>query len=806
MLRRLHLVTPTTIGFGDIRVGHTASVAVTVTNTSGSPLTAFAGGGIGAPFGGFQNCAGGVPVGGSCAFTYTFTPTTTGAFHGSTGFSFQSGTQSQNVTISVNGNGVGTLADVSPVSIDYGLVKLGNMVSIPVTITNVSAQTLTNWAGGGIGAPFGGFQNCAGGVAPGASCAFTYIFTPTVLGVANGTTSFSFAIANGASQNVTVTLRGQGVATLAEVTPTTIGFGDVPVGHTVSVPVTVTNTSPQPLGSFAGGGVGVPFGGFQNCAGGVAVGSSCQFTYQFTPTTTGPTNATTGFSFAIADGASQAVPITLGGNGISAAQAAEVTPTTIGFGDIRVGHTASVAVTVTNTSGSPLTAFAGGGIGAPFGGFQNCAGGVPVGGSCAFTYTFTPTTTGAFHGSTGFSFQSGTQSQNVTISVNGNGVGTLADVSPVSIDYGLVKLGNMVSIPVTITNVSAQTLTNWAGGGIGAPFGGFQNCAGGVAPGASCAFTYIFTPTVLGVANGTTSFSFAIANGASQNVTVTLRGQGVATLAEVTPTTIGFGDVPVGHTVSVPVTVTNTSPQPLGSFAGGGVGVPFGGFQNCAGGVAVGSSCQFTYQFTPTTTGPTNATTGFSFAIADGASQAVPIYLNGNVLGPPPNLVSAVSRKAHGSAGTFDLPLSLTATNPSTEPRQGPGQVIVLTFDEPISAATVGIAEGSATPGAPTFSGNDVVVSLSGVANQQYVTVSLTNVTAANGSNGGSGSIRVGFLLGDVNQNRVVSLADVGLVNAQLAQPVTTMNFIKDVNASGTLTVADKAIANTNLTRALPAP
>jgi hypothetical protein len=66
--------------------------------------------------------------------------------------------------------------------------------------------------------------------------------------------------------------------------------------------------------------------------------------------------------------------------------------------------------------------------------------------------------------------------------------------------------------------------------------------------------------------------------------------------------------------------------------------------------------------------------------------------------------------------------------------------------------------------------------------------------------------VRIGFLVGDVNQNRVVSLADLGLVNAQLAQAVTAANFLKDANASGTLSLADKGIANANLAKALPAP
>jgi len=66
--------------------------------------------------------------------------------------------------------------------------------------------------------------------------------------------------------------------------------------------------------------------------------------------------------------------------------------------------------------------------------------------------------------------------------------------------------------------------------------------------------------------------------------------------------------------------------------------------------------------------------------------------------------------------------------------------------------------------------------------------------------------VRLGFLLGDVNQNRVVTLSDLGLVNAQLAQAVTAANFLKDVNASGTLSLADKGVTNANLTKALPAP
>ena len=182
-------------------------------------------------------------------------------------------------------------------------------------------------------------------------------------------------------------------------------------------------------------------------------------------------------------------------------------------------------------------------------------------------------------------------------------------------------------------------------------------------------------------------------------------------------------------------------------------------------------------------------------------SKALPLPL-----GRVRTLARGPSRKTHGGAGTFNLPLSLVPTNPTTEPRLGPTQTIVITFDRTITGATALITEGTATAGVPTFSGNDVIVDLTGVSDQQYVTIALTNVSDTLGGIGGGGSVRIGLLAGDVSQNRVVTVADVGLINAQLAQPVTAANYLKDVNANGTLTVGDKGITNANLTHSLPAP
>jgi hypothetical protein len=86
------------------------------------------------------------------------------------------------------------------------------------------------------------------------------------------------------------------------------------------------------------------------------------------------------------------------------------------------------------------------------------------------------------------------------------------------------------------------------------------------------------------------------------------------------------------------------------------------------------------------------------------------------------------------------------------------------------------------------------------------VTVTLSSVGSTDRGTGGTGVARAGFLAGDVNQNRVVTVSDVVLVNAQIAHPVTAANFLKDVNASGALTLGDKVITNASVTQSLPLP
>ena len=193
-----------------------------------------------------------------------------------------------------------------------------------------------------------------------------------------------------------------------------------------------------------------------------------------------------------------------------------------------------------------------------------------------------------------------------------------------------------------------------------------------------------------------------------------------------------------------------------------------------------------------------------SFSVAIGVLLPVTSAQAG--AGDAPSLVSAASRKQHGAAGTFDLPLSLSLTNPSVEPRAGSAHVVVFTFDKALSSGSAAVTEGLALVGVPSFAGTEMLVPITGVTDRQYVSVVATSVVASDGGTGGTAAVRIGFLLGDVNQSRSVDVSDINNVNSQLAQPVSAANYLLDVNASGTLSLTDKLITGVQNGKTLAAP
>jgi hypothetical protein len=175
---------------------------------------------------------------------------------------------------------------------------------------------------------------------------------------------------------------------------------------------------------------------------------------------------------------------------------------------------------------------------------------------------------------------------------------------------------------------------------------------------------------------------------------------------------------------------------------------------------------------------------------------------------PPVQLVGLVSRKAHGSAGTFDIDL---INGNGIECRTGGtsgNYTLVFTFANPlISVGGANVSTGTGTVSSRTIDGanpHNYIVNLTGISNAQRITVSLSNVTDSLGNSSGLVTGSMGVLLGDVTANLVVSNTDVASIKAQVAAPVTTSNFRNDVNANGIISNTDVSTTKAQVGTSLP--
>jgi hypothetical protein len=156
--------------------------------------------------------------------------------------------------------------------------------------------------------------------------------------------------------------------------------------------------------------------------------------------------------------------------------------------------------------------------------------------------------------------------------------------------------------------------------------------------------------------------------------------------------------------------------------------------------------------------------------------------------------LSAVSRKNHTGAGTFDVNLPLSGS-PGIECRVGQGtnsndHQVVVTFPTSLtSVANATVSSGTGSVSTFVVSNNQVFVNLTGVTNAQRITITLVGVN--DGTNTANVSIPMGVLLGDVNASGRVDSGDVFQVRQNTGQGATLSNFRNDVNTSGRIDSGD---------------
>ena len=633
---------PNTIAFGSIPVGTSSpATVVTLTNTGSATLNitniTFTGS---KPFQFAQtNTCGATLSGGSnCTISVTYNPSVAAAVTAS--LSVTDNATGSPHTVAVSGTGTATpTVRLSPSSLSFGTTQSVGTTSaaqtIHVTNTGSGALTITGITLAGAGANQYGISNTCGSTPAtlnaGASCSVNVTYSPTASGAAQAATVSVADNASGSPQTVALS----GTATVAGVgfNPSSVNFGNVPVGTTSSATaVTLSNSGSGALNitgiSFTGTNP-TQFAETNNCGATVAAGGSCTISVTFSPAATSAASA----SLSVADnapGSPQTVALT--GTGTAPAPLVSLSPSSVAFGNQVVNTTSSAStVTLKNTGNASLTISSVVLTGSNPGQFalvNPCGTTLAAGNSCVLSLTFAPTVVAAESASVTITDNAAGSPHTVALTGTGTaGNAPAVGLSPTSVVFGpTVVTTTTAAQTVTLTNSGTATLHVSAIGLAGTPVNTGQFAISGgtcgsapftVASAATCTVKLTYSPSVLAYAYALLSITD---DAAGSPHSVSLSGTGTPALT-VSPALIPFGSQAVNTTSSEStVTLTNNLASSISITSTTLVGAnpdqfTLPGDGTCGASLAGGASCTITVEFTPTASGAASA----SLSIVDAA-------------------------------------------------------------------------------------------------------------------------------------------------------------------------------------------
>lgn len=408
---------PASKDFGGVAVGGSSSPQLfTITNTDPSNSYTVSGVADGSPsvFPISSDGCTGLTLqpnsGNSCTFSVSFAPNSTGS--ASDTIHVASNDPGGDLTIPVSGTGTGSPTVAFGGQTTYTAAPSTSLQST-VNITNNGNVTLQIGSVGVSGAnsfsiaPQGANNTCSNQnvAANGGSCSIQVTYAPT--GPEQVTATLTVQ-SNAGSSPDHVTLNGASDASVAQISPSSVGFGNVPAGQT-SGPTTVT---------IANTGVGTALGitsvavsgdsaftlSNNTCNGqSIAAGSHCTVDVSFSSTTAGSHTATLQVTDNATFGTASPQQITL--SATATVPGASAAPNPVHFVSTIAGKTSgSLTATITNTGGAPLSITAASIGGANFKNFaitgQTCTGASPIqpNGTCTVSANFRPTSTGIRNG------------------------------------------------------------------------------------------------------------------------------------------------------------------------------------------------------------------------------------------------------------------------------------------------------------------------------------------------------------------------------------------------------------------------
>jgi hypothetical protein len=211
----------------------------------------------------------------------------------------------------------------------------------------------------------------------------------------------------------------------------------------------------------------------------------------------------------------------------------------------------------------------------------------------------------------------------VSNSVNFTVTGTVVSLSPSSLSFASQAVGaTSAAQAITLNNTgnSALSITSVALTGTNASnFAQTNTCGSSVGAGTNCTISVTFKPTATGTRTAAATLTDN-ASGSPQSVSLSGTTGGIGALASLSPSSLNFGNDPVGVVSSSQVVIlSNTGSAALSitsiAFTGANA-TDFTQVNTCGAAVAAGGNCTIAILFTPSATGARGA----SLTITDNAS------------------------------------------------------------------------------------------------------------------------------------------------------------------------------------------
>jgi hypothetical protein len=608
----------TSLSFGNVAVGSTGSLSLTVTNTGSATVNVSQASISGAAFsvvGGNPSSV--VPAGQSTTVQVQFAPQASGAATGT--LSVVSDATDSPLAVSLSGTGTQPALTISPSALNFNNITVGQTSSQNATLANSGNADLVLTAAtvSGNGFAITGLT-LPKTLTAGQNATFSVQFTPASTTGVTGSVVFADN-APGGSQALPLTGSAVTATGTLSASPGSFNFSNVVVGSSSQQTITLTNSG---AGTVTISQVSTTGAGFSTSGISVgqtiAAGTQASFTATFAPTAAGAASGTITIS---TNATNPTLSIALTGTGTQGALSAN--PSSINFGSVLIGSSGSVSVTLTNTGTAPVSVSAAGASGAGFSLSGFSATTLNPGATSSFTVTFSPTTAGSASGSV--SVTSNAPGSPLTISLSGSGTATQSQltISPSSVAFNNVNVGSNASQTVTLTNTGNATLNITAATITGSGYT-MTLTPTTVAAGANTTFTVQFAPASEGSLTGSISIT---SNAPGSPATIALSGTGLQALGAANPTSVAFGSVVVGSSNSSVITLKNNGNTTL-SFSQ--VSVTGSGFSisglTTSSTIAAGGTLNFNAVFSPTSA---SSSTGSITLTSNGSPAQISISLTG---------------------------------------------------------------------------------------------------------------------------------------------------------------------------------